>query len=327
MDYPSYSFEELISSESFQKYVLNPGEEEIKFWSEYLSRYPEQKESIQEAKNWILALGSRVDKAEVEIEYQKFTRSLQTKAYAKTKVRPFQRTRLVLGAAAMISLMLLGVWAVQKYSKAEFKSIQTQFGEMQSFRLSDGSEVHLNANSQVHFAKSWEGEELRELWIEGEGFFDIAHDPSKAFVVHTPQGDIKVLGTSFNVFQRNKELDVTLIEGKVRLNLADKKTINMQAGEQVKVAGGNISKERVDTEPITAWKFDKMIFKEASIANIINRLKVEFDWDIQVKRPEILDKKISAKIPKNDPGILMEALGELYELEVKQLGKKKYLIR
>ena len=197
----------------------------------------------------------------------------------------------------------------------------------QMIELPDGSELMLNANSSIQFNQDWSEGNNREVWLTGEGFFEVVHNPKRPFIVHTSQGNIEVLGTSFNAFQRAGNMQVTLIKGKVRFVAKDKEEIEMEPGEQVRIENDKIILERVDIEPITAWRYGKMIFREASIESIIDRLKSDFDWDVEVQQAAILKKKVNASIHEINPEELLDALAAIYDLHIEKIGDKAYLIK
>ncbi len=89
-------------------------------------------------------------------------------------------------------------------------------------QLSDGSEVHLNFGSKLKYPQFFAGE-TREVILEGEGFFNVAHNPEKPFIVKTKQINIKALGTAFNVmaYRNDDEIETTLVNGKVVLEQID----------------------------------------------------------------------------------------------------------
>jgi len=70
-----------------------------------------------------------------------------------------------------------------------------------------------------------------------------------------------------------------------------------------------------------------MKFKNASISSVIERLKNDFGWQIEVKNKELLKRKINASIPENDPKLLLEALSQIYDLKIEKMGERQYIIR
>lgn len=318
------SLPDLIASEQFQKYCLSPDKADIAHWKQWQQNHPDDLPVFNDAKNWVLGLSIQLSDGEIEDAFQQVLNQTASTTLSQNKPRPFFRPWMGIAASILVLCASLFLW--QANTTVSLQTIQTNFGETQKINLADGSQLMLNANSTVRFASSW-GQDVREVWLEGEGFFEVAHDPTKPFVVHTTQGDIKVLGTSFNAYQRGEKLNVTLIEGKVNLRLPSTQEIVMKPGHQVRIEQDQITHDSIDIEPIIAWKNGHLLFRDATIRSIIERLKVEFDWKIVVTNPDILDKRIHAVIHEYDPEVLLNALAEIYDLNIEKLGKGRYQIK
>jgi ferric-dicitrate binding protein FerR (iron transport regulator) len=318
------SFADLVGSEEFQKYCLDSGPEERAYWEQWLLDHPTKQQIFEEAKNWVIGLSSQISEAEIKQEFQQVLSKAELPALAAPKTRPMFRPWMGIAAGMLVLCAFLIYW--QGDNAPQMQVYATDFGETQSINLPDGTEVILNANSSMKLAANWDAQQ-REVWLDGEGFFEVMHDPSNPFIVHTSQGDIKVLGTSFNAFQRAEKLSVTLIEGKVNLAVEKEEEIVMKPGEQVIITESGITQQDVDTEPIIAWKLGHLLFRDASIESIIERLKVEFNLEIEVAEKAILQKRIHAVIHQYDPEVLLNALAEIYDLDIEKRGERSFLIK
>lgn len=98
--------------------------------------------------------------------------------------------------------------------------VRTADGERKTFRLADASTIHLNGGSQLRCVVNGS---RRELWLEGEAYFEVAPDPSRPFIVHAAGVNIHALGTAFNVkaYLGQPSCETTLLEGAVEV-YADK---------------------------------------------------------------------------------------------------------
>ncbi|MDZ7690866.1 MAG: FecR domain-containing protein [Balneolaceae bacterium] len=105
-------------------------------------------------------------------------------------------------------------------TETAMQNIQTARGERASMEFSDGSRVILNSMSTLRFPKVFEGTK-RELHLEGEAFFQVAHNKERPFVVHANGVEVNVLGTEFNVnsYRENEAVEVVVREGKVAVNV------------------------------------------------------------------------------------------------------------
>jgi transmembrane sensor len=182
------------------------------------------------------------------------------------------------------------------------KEIVTKYGTRSYQEMPDGSKLWLNAGSKVIYADSF-SDGKRELTLTGEAFFDIQHDPSHPFIIHTGQLDIRVLGTTLNVraYAGDSATETTLIMGKVEVDVKGRhrQTIVLHPGEKVSVAvekksvpaGGEIRLRPVGPDPAygtiveTSWVEDKLVFRNEQMAAVAARMerwyniRIRFDND------------------------------------------------
>jgi hypothetical protein len=157
-------------------------------------------------------------------------------------------------------------------------------------QLSDGSEVHLNYGSKLKYPQNFTGD-TREVILLGEGYFNIAHNPDKPFIVKTGKLNVKALGTKFNVlaYPSEKIIATTLVEGKViveqKLANGNIKTIGtMEPGQHVNYNINNelVSCTKGSVEKYIAWKDGKLVFENESIAEVTDRLSRMFNVDFEI---------------------------------------------
>ncbi len=327
MDHTFQTAESLAASEKFQRHCLQPSAESEQYWEEWLSQNPEKQSLFQEATQLVAKLSLLPDEAEIADEWSKLEKAIEQPVAKVQALRPRRTLNWAKWAvAASITCLLgIGLWQWQ-FSGPDLVRFSTQYGQTQEISLQDGTIVTVNGNSNIRYASDWDEKEEREIWLEGEAFFHVTKQNGKAFIVHTTEGDIQVLGTQFNVARRESHFSVTLMEGKVALKRAQQAPIAMKRGEQVFLAGDHLERRLVDVETVAAWRFDKMIFRNTPISTIIEQLENDFGWKVEVKDPSILRRKVKAEIPRNNPELLLEALSAIYELKVTALGEKEFLI-
>ncbi len=157
-------------------------------------------------------------------------------------------------------------------------------------QLSDGSTVHLNYGSKIKYPLHFEGE-IRSVILAGEGYFDVVSNPDKPFVVKTGKLDIKAFGTTFNVlaYPDNEMIETTLVEGKVvleRTGSLGKSGIigSMVPGQLVRYnkITGTVKSARVNVEKYIAWKDGKLVFDDATLDQVAERLSRMYNVEIEV---------------------------------------------
>lgn len=318
--------ESLLADEQFQKFCFAPDAVSTKYWKNWLLENEDSQAVFEEARELVLSLSIQVTPKEIGEEFNRFQQNIKQQQTIKRE--PGRRKFLSFFARAAAVALLLGggFWAWNHFSETPMQKFATNFGETKNINLPDGSNVILNANSEISFGEDWKNKDFRELNLKGEAFFEIETNPAKPFLVKTEKGTIRVLGTKFNALQRNDLLDVILLEGKVQVALPNHSKINLRPNERVRINGKTIDHEKIDSSNEIAWRENKMKFKNAPISSVIERLKNDFGWQIEVKNENILKRKINASVA-NNPAVLLEALAQIYDLKIEKIGERQYVIR
>jgi transmembrane sensor len=195
----------------------------------------------------------------------------------KTRILKF-----MIAAAAMIALALLAmVWILAKNNSPE--KILVEFLGPARFELPDQSRILLDHNTKLTYTVDAFGKGTREVTLTGQAFFEVTHDASAPFIVHTETVTTKVLGTSFNVnAQPGKDKRVTVSEGKVEVKQGEGHRDNITPGQQIMVSmkGNAFIKREVNADTVLAWKKKFLIFDRVSLAEAAQRIEERFDVTI-----------------------------------------------
>lgn len=151
-------------------------------------------------------------------------------------------------------------------------TLSTARGETYQINLPDGSKVWLNAASSITYSSNLSKQRTRTVLFEGEGYFEVAEDKSRPFIVQSAGQEIKVLGTHFNVNTYPEEHDkkTTLIQGRVALNLpGSNKPFLLSPGEQAINSGGTVVGKSVDVEDAVAWKDGVFVFNGSDFRSMM----------------------------------------------------------
>ncbi|MBD1423921.1 FecR family protein [Sphingobacterium chuzhouense] len=176
--------------------------------------------------------------------------------------------------------------------KAQHKinTLQTPKGGQYKVELPDGTKVWLNASSTLKFPSIFE-ETIREIELEGEAYFEVAHVADRTsknipFVVNGKNQKVEVLGTHFNVNSYTDEsvIKTTLLEGSVRVVAgATGQQLLLKPGQQSRLQNGNIYAESVDTELDVAWKNGDFIFNNENLKSVMRKLERWYDVEVEYK--------------------------------------------
>lgn len=155
--------------------------------------------------------------------------------------------------------------------------------------LSDGTRVWLNAGTKftypINFAKN-----KREVYLDGEAYFDVVEDPKKTFVVHVNGMEVNVLGTSFNLksFVEDKQTIVTLLKGKVEIKTSLENFVlkpNQQA--ELWIQKNCLTVREADLKSVLAWRNNMFIFKNVSLEYMMKELERWFDVEVEFESEEL----------------------------------------
>ncbi|HNW49507.1 MAG TPA: FecR domain-containing protein [Prolixibacteraceae bacterium] len=216
-------------------------------------------------------------------------------------IRSFSLVSLVgkMAAVLIIPLLILAVWQFNKlehFKQAVVQNTITTPATLRSeFILPDGSKVWLNGGSTLKYPTQFiAGERMVEL--EGEAYFDVAHDKSKPFIVKAGNLLVEAVGTEFDcqAYRGESKVETVLTEGKVNIYLEGAKGRQRVAElEPDQIAtydkdNGQIKSEKIEPEKYIAWRDGKLIFKNDNIQDVLLKLgrwyNVEFVSDKPLKK-------------------------------------------
>ena len=214
------------------------------------------------------------------------------------KKKPSQYWRFTRWAAIFILAFSLG--AISYYFLNNKKQTVNQYtlyvpyGAKTRMELPDKSVVWLNAGSTLKYSQDF-GKKNRQLFLEGEGYFEVTKNPANPFIVNTEQISVKVLGTEFNVnaYKEEKQLNVTLLHGSVQMTTIYQpdKVVILAPGQRAvidKVANTVVVKETEVSQSI-GWTQGQLTFDEELFGQIVRRLEREYNVTIDVTKPELND--------------------------------------
>jgi transmembrane sensor len=225
--------------------------------------------------------------------------------------------------AAVIAGILLSAWLLYtSVLRSDQVVHETAFAATATIELPDHSIVTLNANSTIHYPATWKDGNVREVWLEGEAYFAVAHTADhKGFIVHSEDMDIEVLGTEFNVKNRRGETKVTLSSGVVRLNgsgrAAKVKDVVMSPGEHASLdKHRDLHISKVDVRRFTTWKDHVMIFDHTPVPDIAVMIEETYGLKVVLRDDSVQYVELTGSLPTNDLDGVLGMLKEALELEV-----------
>ncbi|WP_316822135.1 FecR family protein [Pedobacter gandavensis] len=205
-----------------------------------------------------------------------------------------------------------------------FNTIATPRGGQYQLQLPDGTHVWLNAASSLKYPIRFAAKN-REVEIQGEGYFEVAKDPSRPFKVKSGHQELEVLGTHFNLNSYSDEsaIKTTLLEGAVRISsgLWNKPRL-LSPGQQSIALNDGCKILNVNPEEVLAWKNGSFVFHDEPLESILRQVARWYDVDIYYQRkPEDLIFTGVVSRNKNISAVL-NALDKTGEVHFKVEGRK-----
>ncbi len=209
-------------------------------------------------------------------------------------------------AAAASVLLLVGYFAF--FATGSQQLVRAGLAEKTVHELPDGSEVWLNADSEITYNEK-DFQEDRRLELQGEAFFKV--EEGSQFTVQTPTGDVRVLGTSFTVQSRNDQLQVACYTGRVGVSFDEFNTSeildagnNLRAEQGALQAKGSINAGR--TEP--SWTTGNSRFENARFSEVVEEL--ERQYNLEINYPPVLDtiRQYNGGFPHRDLETALEVV-------------------
>jgi transmembrane sensor len=251
-----------------------------------------------------------------------YPRHATTPVFTVVRSAGWTNARWLLSVAASV-LLLLGFGYVT-HDRWAYDRYEAPFGQTRTLSLPDGSEVTLNAHSQLRVPRFGFGNADREVWLTGEGYFSVRHTThDHKFTVHTPNLDVRVLGTKFNVNTRSGQTEVILDEGKVQLirPKTPAQPLTMKPGEQATLAEGDTAfRRKVVSSPdvVGAYRQQRLVFDGTPLSQVAERIQDYYGIRVVVGSRELARREFSGTLPNNDLNVVLRSLSVTYNLAVER---------
>ena len=230
-------------------------------------------------------------------------------AGTEKKSRPFYRT-VLFEAMKIAAVFAITIACGTYFYKSEIRkigeamnTITVPAGQRANLTLPDGTNVWLNARSEMRYPAAFTGNK-REISLDGEAYFEVTHKGGKPFVVRTDKCNVEVLGTKFNVeaYSVSEDFCTSLMEGSVRVS--DKKkpseSLVLAPNQQVSWINGHLqSKPIADFDPFR-WKEGLICFKSMHFKELMSRFEKCYGIHIIIENPKLADYICSGKFRISD---------------------------
>lgn len=227
---------------------------------------------------------AEVESYDVPAGYQGMRRIVGKISRRKQIFSLLSRAAAILAIPLLISTLAMGYLAFHKtQSEVTYTEVVSAPGVVSRLELPDKSKVWLNSNSTLRYPNRFDGAAIREVELEGEGYFEVHSDKAHPFYVKTASGiEVMAHGTKFNVNSEDKIIETVLAEGKVSLFHFGQKLRELNPGEQALFDSETeqLEMKSVNLYEELAWKDGKIVFRNAPLKKVFEQLSKRYNVDI-----------------------------------------------
>ncbi|WPO80290.1 FecR family protein [Flavobacterium sp. KACC 22761] len=205
--------------------------------------------------------------------------------------------------------------------KLVYNTIKIPYGKKFRLQLSDGTFVHLNSGTTLKYPIKFIAGENRQVFLDGEAFFDVAKDKKHPFIVNADNLNVRVLGTHFNVsnYPEDALTDVVLVEGSVGMYQSNQEFDALKNTILKPGFKGSFNKEnaKISTKPVltdiyTSWINGGLTFRNMTFKNIITKLERRYNVTIVNKNEKLANEKFNASFKEESIENVMSYFNDIH---------------
>ncbi len=218
------------------------------------------------------------------------------------------------------SIIINDTLKISRENKPELNTLHIPYGKRSRLVLADGTLVFLNSGSTLIYPSTF-GDGNREVYLDGEAYFDVRKAKGVKFLVKTAYKTIEVLGTQFNVSvdKETKSFEAVLVNGRILLNANDK-PIELAPNQYYSYSAetSNEQLKRVDVADYISWKDGRLRFKEETMASVLRKLEKIYNIKVTLRESKYLTYTVSGNLnlqntPEETLDVLMSILVPAYK--------------
>jgi len=265
---------------------------------------PPDKEAV-----W-MRLSQHMDISDMDIDInqdqQRITPS--TKRFL-SKFKPRLIYAVALGLTLVFALPIV-------YDSLTTETLVTQTSDFRTLQLPDGSTITLNAGSQIKYRKDFNTDH-RSLTMTGEAYFDVENG-NTPFIIQTNQGQVTVLGTSFNVRSREDGFEVGVNEGIVKVS-NDSKSVILHKGQLIGVDSKFDEKnlQNISYADYPDWMHEKLVCEQTPLAEVCDEIERTFSISFEFAKPSFSEITVTGVIDAKDLNTVLSTISLLTQHEFK----------
>ncbi|WP_146198686.1 FecR family protein [Pararcticibacter amylolyticus] len=259
--------------------------------------------------HWMVGLDVKRDDIspdEMEAEQQKSRDELRERFLPAQQRSGFIRPWMIAASVIMMFsvALLFFTFSRNQQSGTIYSETGTRAGERKQVTLTDGTVITLNSTSRLRYPSTLNNN-TREVFLDGQAFFEVSHDGSRPFIVHAGKLAIQVLGTSFDVRNYREDINaaVTVATGKVSVKSPEITGRHLLTpGEQLTVnkRTGLAEEHAVEPGDFLAWQKGGQVFRSRELGEVCRVLERTYGITIIIRSPELAGQKMNLRTHGNE---------------------------
>jgi transmembrane sensor len=289
----------VANSEILDQAIAN--NEEYRLLAAKLGRYFKDKKTLQPKLDQLNHTWQMIAAAEKEY----FTGNFDYSAPKKSRIFSSTLFKVAAVLVLLIGAGVLGYNLLNRNADLDFNSVIAT--NQKTFKmLDDGTKIWLNKKSSISFNKTF-GKHKREIFLDGEAYFDVVKNKAVPLFIHAKNIDIEVKGTAFNVkaYKENPQIQVALIRGLIQVTdrLDSKHKVLLKPNEKLIFSNSpsNGSQNNFQIMPLklsillkeTNWTSDTLVFHKEKLKDLAVRMEKKYDLKIEVQSEQLREKRFS----------------------------------
>lgn len=221
---------------------------------------------------------------------------------SKNKSHLLSNWILGISAAAILLFIIGGIYLFNLSEKEEqYNTILVPAGQRINLTLSDNTHIWLNANSTFRYPSKFSNE-TRDVYLDGEAYFEVAKNKKTPFIVKTSHGDIHVTGTSFNVeaYSKYEYFETSLFEGGVSIYKNEILLTNLKPNEKSILKNNVLLVSKIVNVDKYLWRKGLISFNNKTLHDIFTSLEKYFDVDIHFDSSNLPQHKYTGKFRQSE---------------------------
>ncbi|UCH14027.1 MAG: DUF4974 domain-containing protein [Bacteroidales bacterium] len=336
------TYDEILMSEEFQAFMKEKDEESALYWKKFVNDNKEIRNEFDKAVSLYKVLTNHKKvkfpdklKQESADRLMSLISACDKELFRKNRYSMVNIFKLVASIAILVGLSwLLGskLNVFNSSGKNLYHEIVVPSGEKSQVYLSDGTKIWLNSESKLRYPAGYNKSE-RDVFLEGEGYFDISKQKGSHFTVYTQDIKVEALGTIFNIksYPGDQTIETTLVEGSVKVEHSkknkfahiilkpnerfvyrkyveaertkptidgDKKDTKSTTGSLAPIQ--QISVSKVNTENITCWKDHLLVFDNETLEEMAVKISRWYKLKVTILDDELRNHRFTGKFINNE---------------------------